>query len=60
MFLKYDFTQDRKNEKIIITYAGNIGEGQGLEKIVPNMARKLGNNYEIHIIGDGGRKKEII
>ncbi|WP_419777617.1 glycosyltransferase family 4 protein [Malaciobacter marinus] len=60
VFLKYDFTQNRKNEKIIITYAGNIGEGQGLEKIVPNMARKLGNNYEIHVIGDGGRKKELI
>lgn len=60
VFLKYDFTQNRKNEKIIITYAGNIGEGQGLEKIVPNMARKLGNNYEIHIIGDGGRKKELV
>lgn len=59
VFLKYDFTQDKKNEKIIITYAGNIGEGQGLEKIVPHMARKLGNNYEIHVIGDGGRKKEL-
>ncbi|PHO10278.1 glycosyltransferase WbuB [Malaciobacter canalis] len=60
VFLKYDFTQDKKNEKTIITYAGNIGEGQGLEKIVPNMAKKLGNNYEIHVIGDGGRKKELV
>ena len=57
VFLKYDFTKDKKNKKVIITYAGNIGEGQGLEKIVPDMARKLGNEYEIHIIGDGGRKK---
>ncbi|PPK59182.1 glycosyltransferase involved in cell wall biosynthesis [Malaciobacter marinus] len=60
VFLKYDFTQDKKNEKKIITYAGNIGEGQGLEKIVPDMAKKLGKNYEIHIIGDGGRKKELV
>jgi len=60
VFLEYDFTQDKKNEKIIITYAGNIGEGQGLEKIIPDMARKLGQNYEIHIIGDGGRKKALI
>ena len=60
VFLEYDFTQDIKNEKTIITYAGNIGEGQGLEKIIPDIARKLGNDYEIHIIGDGGRKKALI
>ena len=48
------------NEKTIITYAGNIGEGQGLEKIIPDMAKKLGDYYEIHIIGDGGRKKVLI
>ncbi|MDK2062894.1 glycosyltransferase family 4 protein [Aliarcobacter butzleri] len=60
VFLEYDFTQDKKNEKTIITYAGNIGEGQGLEKIIPDMAKKLGDYYEIHIIGDGGRKKALI
>lgn len=60
VFLEYDFTQDKKNEKTIITYAGNIGEGQGLEKIIPDMAKKLGDHYEIHIIGDGGRKKALI
>ena len=60
VFLEYDFTQDKKNEKTIITYAGNIGEGQGLEKIVPDMAKKLGEDYEIHIIGDGGRKKALM
>lgn len=60
VFLKYDFTKDKKNEKVIITYAGNIGEGQGLEKIIPEMAKKLGEDYEIHIVGDGGRKKALI
>ena len=60
VFLEYDFIQDKKNEKIIITYAGNIGEGQGLEKIIPDIAKKLGKDYEIHIIGDGGRKKALI
>jgi hypothetical protein len=60
VFLEYDFTQDKRNEKTIITYAGNIGEGQGLEKIVPAMAKKIGVDYEIHIIGDGGRKKALI
>lgn len=60
IFLNYNFRNDAKNKKTIITYAGNIGEGQGLEKIIPQMAKKLGNNFEINIYGDGGRKKALI
>ena len=30
-----------------ITYAGNIGDGQGLEKIIPKLGLELGLNYEI-------------
>jgi len=60
IFLNYDFLQDKKNEKQIITYAGNIGEGQGLEKIISNMAKKLGEGYLIQVIGDGGRKQALI
>lgn len=41
----------------IITYAGNIGQGQGLEKIIPEAARLLGNDYIFRIIGDGGTRK---
>ena len=41
----------------IITYAGNIGEGQGLHKIIPEAAKKLGKNYRFLIIGDGGARK---
>ncbi|HHT9158223.1 MAG TPA: glycosyltransferase family 4 protein [Candidatus Brocadiaceae bacterium] len=41
--------------KIIFTYTGNIGEGQGLEKIVPYIAARY-KNIEFIIIGDGGRK----
>lgn len=40
----------------VITYAGKIGEGQGLEKIIPHAAKKLGTNYQFIIIGDGGTK----
>lgn len=40
-----------------ITYAGNIGQGQGLEKIVPDAALRLGNDYVFRIIGDGGTRK---
>lgn len=41
-------------EKLIITYAGNIGEGQGLHKIIPEAAKRLGDKYTFRIIGDGG------
>jgi hypothetical protein len=36
-------------------YTGNIGEGQGLEKIVPAIA-KAHKDIEFHIIGAGGRR----
>lgn len=42
---------------ITITYAGNIGEGQGLHKIVPQAAKLLGNGYQFRVIGDGGARK---
>lgn len=40
-----------------ITYAGNIGSGQGLEKVIPEAAKKLGADYVFRIIGDGGTRK---
>lgn len=39
-----------------ITYAGNIGEGQGLHKIIPQAASQLGADYQFKVIGDGGAK----
>lgn len=50
------FNNDFENEKKVILYAGNIGEGQGLHKIIPQAAMLLGNNFEFLIIGDGGTK----
>jgi glycosyltransferase involved in cell wall biosynthesis len=45
-----------ESAKKVIVYAGNIGEGQGLHKIVPQAAKLLGNKFEFLIIGDGGAK----
>jgi glycosyltransferase involved in cell wall biosynthesis len=42
-----------------ILYAGNIGEGQGLHHIVPPLARRLGADYEICVVGDGGRRAAL-
>ena len=43
----------------VLTYAGNIGDGQGLETIVPNVAKILGENVKLYIVGDGARKKRL-
>lgn len=47
------------NEINTILYAGNIGEGQGLHKIIPDLA-KIAKNYNFTIIGDGGSKKKLV
>jgi glycosyltransferase involved in cell wall biosynthesis len=52
-----------KSEKVgyrkTIVYAGNIGEGQGLHKVIPQAAKELGSKFEFIIIGDGGTKKVL-
>ena len=43
-----------------IVYAGNIGEGQGLHKVIPNAALLLGEEYEFFVFGDGGAKQKLL
>lgn len=47
------------NERRIILYAGNIGEGQGLHHIIPEAALKLEELFEFVIVGDGGARKAL-
>ena len=56
-FLKkdHDLSLPAQNSKVI-TYAGNIGEGQGLHHIIPQAAELLGENYVFQVIGDGGMR----
>jgi glycosyltransferase involved in cell wall biosynthesis len=42
-----------------ILYAGNIGQGQGIEKIIPKLAEIFKNRCEFYIIGNGGQLKEL-
>ncbi|GAB3807987.1 glycosyltransferase family 4 protein [Spirosoma humi] len=42
-----------------ILYAGNIGQGQGLHKIIPQAAQQLGEGYRFVIFGSGGAKNEL-
>lgn len=64
-YLKYmrvedEISKNNTEKKLIkILYAGNIGEGQALEKIIPVMSNRLGNQYVFKIFGDGGRVSEL-
>lgn len=43
----------------LILYAGNIGDGQGLHRILPEAAQRLGPKVRFRVIGDGGRRKQL-
>jgi len=45
---------------IRVLYAGNIGEGQGLHKILPQLATLAGERYKFIVVGDGGRKSMLV
>lgn len=52
-------TELEKKKIRTIVYAGNIGEGQGLHKIIPQAAQKLIYTHQFHIIGDGGARQKL-
>ncbi|KXO83921.1 glycosyltransferase WbuB [Stutzerimonas stutzeri] len=43
-----------------VVYAGNIGEGQGLHNIIPELAKKFEKGLYFRIIGDGGRRGQLV
>jgi len=57
-FLDFDFkSNENKKKHKIITYAGNIGEGQGLHRIIPEVAKNVKKEgFFFRIIGDGGAR----
>ena len=48
--------ESKQSVPLQILYAGNIGEGQGLHAILPELGRRLSGQVHFQIIGDGGRK----
>jgi hypothetical protein len=48
------------NEGLVqVLYAGNLGEGQGLHAIIPQLAVAMRGRANFKIIGDGGRKDAL-
>ena len=56
---KIIFYLKKKSSKLLILYAGNIGDGQGLHKIIPYIANSL-KDIQFKLIGDGSAKKLLI
>jgi glycosyltransferase involved in cell wall biosynthesis len=48
--------RDDKSRAVAL-YAGNIGDGQGLHRILPKLAKKLEDRLTFRLFGDGGRIK---
>jgi len=46
-------------DRLKIVYAGNIGAGQGLEKIIPPLAQRLAGSACFSVIGHGGTLQKL-
>jgi hypothetical protein len=46
-------------QPLLVVYAGNMGEGQGLHGLFPEAARALAGKARFRLIGDGGRRKQL-
>lgn len=43
-----------------VVYAGNMGEGQGLHHIIPALAKHFDGRLKFKLLGDGGRRKQLV
>ncbi len=60
-FVKVQTSCEREESSSLYTvlYAGNMGEGQGLHLIIPQIARHFDGHLRFLCIGDGGRRKQL-
>lgn len=45
--------------RLRVVYAGNIGAGQGLHRIIPELAQRLSDRVEFHLIGAGSAQNKL-
>lgn len=57
-FLSEDFERRADGDATVplVVYAGNIGDGQGLHRILPDAAARLDGRARFRVVGDGGRR----
>ncbi len=59
-FLNAEFDKPVRDDRPVVLYAGNIGAGQALQKIIPCIAKDTENSVYYKIIGDGRKRNELI
>ncbi len=47
------------DRRLLVLYAGNIGEGQGLHVVLPPLALRMADRARFQVVGDGGRLPEL-
>lgn len=60
IFLETDFKAQKRKKLPRLLYAGNLGEGQGLHRIIPVAATALEGEVQIRIIGGGGQADTLV
>lgn len=60
IYLEHTQKEIKNESPINVLYAGTIGEGQGLDLIIPQLAQQAGDRMHFQIIGDGGRKSRLL
>ena len=50
---------DKLEKPVVVLYAGNMGEGQGLHAIIPELCNRLEGKVRFRLIGDGGRRARL-
>lgn len=59
-FYAYDFGKPKSDGgRTIVLYAGNIGEGQGLDRVLPELAKRCRTTHEFWVVGDGGARGRL-
>jgi len=61
-FLQAQPTARQPNTRTVpeVVYAGNMGEGQGLHHIIPALAKHFEGKLKFKLLGDGGRRKQLV
>lgn len=60
LYRKHHVTADASpHPRVRVLYAGNIGDGQGLHRILPNLARDLARTHEFMVVGEGGARHQL-
>ena len=59
LFYGWSQNPELTTQRMIVTYAGNIGEAQALHKIIPPLADYLKRSHTFQIIGAGSAKHKL-